>query len=344
MGKPMAFVRRQQTVLLTLSIVGLLFGQAAAAQTKPTPERGWWFYQTPPAKPKPVTPAIPRVPETAAAESAPTTAYKHPCQHPESWTPACGFVNPGKSFKFQAEERDSLMQNMAMNPQDPNAVLQFQRYNKWLVNKAIQVANMWYFNEMQHPGLNPQSAAPISQFGLQLAEKVKRNTDDQIFSFLDKHAIFFYFSRQSCFYCHAMAPNALELQKATHVPVYDASLSTTGCIPGFGNHCLTAPATIKPAEILRVKTVPTLFLFVEPNTWIRIGTGVVDEATLQSRIVDFVSAYRTAILKGVNNGSGISPSVDFNPEDQNQTGDGKGVHPEKGRLPTEADIQQLLGQ
>lgn len=239
------------------------------------------------------------------------------------------------------------MQSMVMNPEDPNAVLQFQKYNQWLANEAIQVANMWYFNEIQHPGLNPQSTHPISQFGLQLAENVKRNTDDQIFSYLAKHAIFLDFTRQSCYYCHAMAPNVMSLGHKTGVPVWDASLSTTGCLPGFQNHCVAAPLTIKPAEMLRVKEVPTLFLFIRPDTWIRVGTGVVDEATLRARIVDFVSAYRTAILKGVHNGNGAQASVDFAPgadSAKSLGGDGAGVTSKKGSLPTASDIRQLLGQ
>ncbi|MHB1666121.1 conjugal transfer protein TraF [Thiomonas sp.] len=331
----------QLALRLVLGTALLLPGTVAMA----SPERGWWFYQTPPAqkpKPKPVVPAGAGSPAPAAA---PAQTHVHPCAHAGTWNASCGFVNPGSNFRFQAEERDQLMQTMVMNPQDPNAVLQFQRYNQWLVNKAIQVANMWYFNETQHPGLNPQSTAPISQFGLQLAEKVKRNDNDQIFRYLDKHGMFFYFSRQSCFYCHAMAPNIVNLAKATRVQVEDMSLGSA-CIPGFENHCMTAAQTTKPAEILRVKIVPTLFLFVEPDTWIRVSTGVVDEATLQARVVDFVAAYRTAILKGVHNQSGLQPSVDFNPADNPASlgGDGKGVTPEKGSPPTAADIRKLLGQ
>ncbi|OCX69430.1 hypothetical protein A6M27_16955 [Acidithiobacillus thiooxidans] len=314
-------------------------------------EQGWWFYQTPPVKPK-VKPK-PLLPPQAVVATAPTVptassaAVTDPCVHKDTWTPNCGFINPGKSFAFQAKERDALMQSMVMNPENPNAVLQFQRYNQWLANEAIQVANMWYFNEIQHPGLNPQSTHPISQFGLQLAEDVKRNTTDQIFKYLAKHAIFLDFTRQSCYYCHAMAPNVMSLSHKTKVPVWDASLSTTGCLPGFQDHCVTAPLTIKPAEILHVKEVPTLFLFIKPDTWIRVGTGVVDEATLRARIVDFVSAYRTAILKGVHNGNGSQASVDFSPgadSSQSLGGDGVGVPSKKGALPTSSDIKALLGQ
>lgn len=333
-----------RTSVRFLSALALVLG-ATTAQAHT--ERGWWFYQTPPAKPKVVKPKL--VPQQAVAATAPTTsaAATDPCGHKDTWTSECGFVNPGRSFAFQAKERDALMQSMVMNPENPNAVLQFQKYNQWLANEAIQVANMWYFNEIQHPGLNPQSTHPISQFGLQLAESVKRNTTDQIFKYLAKHAIFLDFTRQSCYYCHAMAPNVMSLSRKTNVPVWDASLSKTGCLPGFQDHCVTAPLTIKPAEILHVKEVPTLFLFIKPDTWIRVGTGVVDEATLRARIVDFVSAYRTAILKGVHNGHGDQASVDFSPgadSSQALSGDGVGVAPKKGPLPTSSDIKALLGQ
>ncbi len=330
------------------SLVILLPSLSVAA---PGPEHGWWFYQSPPPVSKPLKPkpTAPVFSMSASARSTPvpaTPAIAHPCAHRGTWTAPCGFRDPGHSFAFQAKERDALMQSMVMNPEDPRAVLQFQKYNQWLANEAIQVANMWYFNEVQHPGLNPQSTNPISEFGLQLAENVKRNSEDEIFGYLSKHALLLDFTRQSCYYCHAMAPNAMALSKATKIPIYDASLSTSGCLPGFpGDHCVTAPFSIKPAEILHVKTVPTLFLFVKPDTWIRVGTGVVDQATLESRIVDFVSAYRTAILNGVRNGNGVAPSVDFNPQDNSgftQVGNGKGAAPRNAPLPTSSDIRKLL--
>lgn len=342
----MAFRTKLGTVLCGLAL--LLPGLSVAA---PSPEHGWWFYQNPPAKPKPHKPkavAPVRVTVVPAPSTPPVAAVppKHPCAHADTWTVRCGFRNPGHDFAFQAKERDALMDTMVMNPESPQAVLQFQKYNQWLTNEAIQVANMWYFNEIQHPSLNPQSTHPISQFGLQLAENVKRNSEDEIFGYLSKHAILIDFTRQSCYYCHAMAPNDRAISHDTKIPVYDASLSTSGCLPGFtGSHCLTAPATIKPAEILHVRTVPTLFLFVKPATWIRVGTGIVDQQTLESRIVDFVSAYRTAILHGIHNGSGVAPSVDFNPQDGSgfaQVGVGKGVAPRSGSLPTESDVRRLL--
>lgn len=330
--------------------LGMLLPSLAMATSNP--EHGWWFYQNPPPKPaqqpapKSSVPVVTAQTASSAASAATATGPAHPCKHPSTWTESCGFINPGHNFAFQAKERDVLMDAMVMNPENPQAVLQFQKYNQWLVNEAVQVANMWYFNEIQHPGLNPQSTNPISTFGLQLAENVKRNTEDEIFGYLSKHAILIDFSRQSCYYCHAMAPNDMAIAKDTKIPIYDASLSTSGCLPGFPNsHCLVAPATIRPAEILHVKTVPTLFLFVKPDTWIRVGTGVVDQMTLESRIVDFVSAYRTAILHGIHNGNGVAPSVDFNPADGSgfaKVGMGKGVTAKNGPLPTSSDIQALM--
>jgi hypothetical protein len=343
----MRFSKKTLTAILGAFV--LLPGVANAASN---PEHGWWFYQSPPPKPakprtkKPVLPVTSTAPNPASAPAVSARPPAHPCHHAATWTTACGFVNPGHNFAFQAKERDALMDAMVMNPENPQAVLQFQKYNQWLVNEAVQVANMWYFNEIQHPGLNPQSTNPISTFGLQLAENVKRNTEDEIFGYLSKHAILIDFSRQSCYYCHAMVPNDMAISRDTKIPIYDASLSTTGCLPGFDQaQCLTAPATIKPAEILHVRIVPTLFLFVKPDTWIRVGTGVVDQATLESRIVDFVSAYRTAILHGIHNGNGVAPSVDFNPADSDgfaKVGDGKGVRPENGPLPTSSDIESLM--
>jgi len=300
-------------------------------------DRGWFFYEDP-VKPKEPKPKKEKPQEQAKNEEPP----KDECQNPDTWTAKCGFVNPGKDFAFQAKQRDALLENMTMSDNDPKAVEAFQFYMKWVMGRASEVANLWYYNMVQNPELDAQAAAPVSSFGLRLMTDVKKGHAKEIFQALkDDEAMLVYFTRSDCQFCHAMAPNIRDISKETGLPVWNAALDET-CMPGFEKQCRSGERVQKPAQALQVTIVPTLFLHVPPKTWIRLSTGVTDQASILARTVSFFSAYRTALLKGVDNGSGIKASVDFSAE-QNLSGNAVGVTPSKtARAPSEADIRKLL--
>jgi hypothetical protein len=171
---------------------------------------------------------------------------------------------------------------------------------------------------------------------------VKKGHSAEIFKALkDDEAMLVYFTRNDCQFCHAMAPNVRNISEQTGLPLWNAALDE-GCIPGFESKCLSGAAVQKPAQALQVTIVPTLFLHVPPTTWIRISTGVTDEASILARTVSFFAAYRTALLKGVDNGDALKPSVDFSFKDS-ITGNSKGVTPNKvPKAPSEADVRNLL--
>ena len=83
------------------------------------------------------------------------------------------------------------------------------------------------------------------------------------------------------------------------------------CLDFITGECMVSPKGDKAAEALNVRIVPTLFLYIRPNTWIRIGTGVVDATTMKNRAVQFFSAYKKALTMGVSNYNGSTPSVSF---------------------------------
>jgi hypothetical protein len=153
-------------------------------------------------------------------------------------------------------------------------------------------------------------------------------------------AFYIYFSRHDCTFCSSMSNVLTQLVKQTGIEMYDAALDDT-CMPGFEDHCLAGAAVQAPAQALKVEIVPTLFLYVPENTWLRIGTGVTDLSTLEARTTSFFSAYRTALLKGVTNGEGAKASVDFSGDEA--TGTAKGVEGgASSRLPTAAEVKALL--
>ena len=308
--------------------------------------QGWWDYECQRQLKKP--PEQPPEQPQPQPQSQPTEEQKpkeNPCLKKDTWTATCGFVNPGKDFAFQEKQRDALMQAMVMSNNDPKAVENFQYYMKWVLDRASEVANLWYFNMTQNPELDPSVQQPVSSFGLRLMTEVQKGHADEIYKALqNEHAILIYFTRSDCQFCHTMVANVQRLAKQSGLPLYNASLDGA-CIPGLEKQCRTAEVSQKPAELLQVTIVPTLFLYIEPNTWIRISTGVTDEATLQARLVSFFSAYRNALLKGVNNGYNGRAAVDFSGTDA--TGATKGVNGTANspvKLPSESDMKNLLSQ
>jgi len=326
-------VYRQLLLALALSLTA---APPITAEPQNT-ERGWWFYETRPEPPEEMQ-LEPPPPPVASAETPEEKDAR--CKEPASWTPDCGFVNPGTDFDFQAQQRDALLTQMVMNPNEPKAVEAFQYYTKWIMDQAVAVANMWYFNRVQNPELDPQVAQPISAFGLRLVSGVKEANSKGIFDFLRENGMLVYFTRTDCSYCHDMAPIVQMVASQTGIPVWDASLDES-CMPGF-ERCLAAPATLDPARALQVATVPAVFLHVEPDTWIRVSTGVTSAETLKSRIVNFFSAYRSAMLKGVDNGEGLRPSVDFSPDAKDPDGNGLGAGVAGSSELTPGEIRALL--
>lgn len=298
--------------------------------------KGWFFYEHPKKPPEPTS--SPTAPPPAAP---PPASKEQRCQKMDSWTVDCGFIDPGTSFEFQAKERDALLKGMAMSKNDPKAVEAFQYYQKWVLDKAVEIANLWYYNTVQNPDLDANAKNPINAFGLKLMTEVKDSSQTSILAALRREEAFYvYFSRHDCSFCLSMAPILSQVKQSTGLEIWNAALDST-CMPGYEKHCMAGEAVQAPAQALQVTIVPTLFLYVPPNTWIRVSTGVTDEATIRARTTSFFSAYRSALLKGVQNGDGTRAPVDFS--DAEATGTASGVKADgPARLPTEDEIKSLL--
>lgn len=300
-------------------------------------EKGWFFYQEPVKPKKPKTPFLPVFPKVGP----PPPPKSELCKKMKTWKPDCGFVNPGTSFSFQSKERDGLLRRMAMAPNNPQAVENFQYYQKWVLQRSIEVANEWYYNTVQNPSLDATVKDPINAFGLKLMTEVKSSSQAAILQALRRqHAIYVYFSKYTCSFCNAMDPLLKVLQKETGIKVWNADLDNK-CMSGFSKQCAIGAAVLKPAEALKVTIVPTVFLYVPPSTWLRVSTGITPVQTIIDRSTSFFSAYRTALLKGVQNGAPGRPSVDFS--GNSPTGTATGLTT-KGTpsIPTQNQINSLL--
>lgn len=303
-----------------------------------TPAKQGWFWYLDPAEEKkkeaPVPEELPPPQVEQPKPSAPLViAPKAPkkeltkeekeklCKVKDTWEKTCGFIDPGDDFEFQAKQRDILLQMMSLTPDNPDAVEQAQRYMKWVVGRASMAANMWYFNMVQNPELDPTVKNPISEVGIALATRITQASQYEYFRLIkEEGGILFYFSRSDCAYCFDQAPYAARVAHTMGLDIINIPLDGK-CLPDFTG--LACGDNVKPeqAAVLDVKIVPALYLYVPSNTWIRLGTGVMTDQTILANTVNFFSAYRAAMLQGLDNSKGARPSVTFDPQfNEKQTG------------------------
>lgn len=291
-------------------------------------KKGWFWYLDPKKEePKKEEPPVQRPPVVIAptvkpkaplvvAPKAPVTPEEKEklCKEKDTWKADCGFIDPGDDFEFQAKQRDALLERMSISPENPDAVEAAQRYMKWVVGKASMAANMWYFNMVQNPDLDPRVANPISQVGIALATKVQEASRFEYFKLIkEEGGVLFFFSRHDCSYCHDQAPYSRRVAHTMGLQLINIPLDGK-CLEGFeGDNC---GDNIKPEQvaILDVKIVPAMYLYVPDSTWIRLGTGIVTDETILANTVNFFSAYRAAMLQGLDNSKGARPSVTFDPK------------------------------
>ncbi|PNG50029.1 hypothetical protein WDL1P1_00023 (plasmid) [Variovorax sp. WDL1] len=320
------------------------FKENAAADARAKAEKGWWYFEKKKEPPKLEEPAPQPQPEPVAQPSKPEKSKEEKCKEKATWSADCGFVHPGQDFEFQAKQRDALMERMVVSNNDPQAVEAFQYYMRWVLERTSEVTNLWWYNMVQNPELDPTAAQPISAMGLRLMTEVRKGSEAEIFDVArDEGGMFVFFSRSDCIFCHQMAEPLRIMQERTKLPIRNASLDGQ-CIAPFVEGCLTGEVAIQAAQALQVATVPTVFLYIKPNTWIRIATGITDADSMATRAMQFFTAYRTALLKGVENGQDGRPSVDFG-KDEGPTGNlSTGVGAGKRQEVSEELIHDLLGR
>lgn len=327
--------------LISLFLLSSFSAYAADSVSSPeliNPEKGWFWFDDP----KEATPDEEvSEPKLSLPTTPPPPPKEEKCTKKDTWSPDCGFVNPGKDFEFQAKQRDALFEQMSVSNNDPKAVEAVQYYMRWVLERTSEVTNLWWYNMTQNPDLDPTVSQPVSAFGLRLMSDVKKGADKEIFSLLKEEGAFYvYFTKSDCEFCHQMAPNVIDMAKRVGIPVYNSALDST-CLPGFSKEFCRVNA-VEPATRLQVSTVPTVFLFIPKNTWIRIGTGVTDLDSMLNRTTQFFTAYRSALLKGVENGEKGRASVDFS--GNQPSGNAIGIDSSRLKLPTEKDIQEFVGK
>ena len=239
------------------------------------------------------------------------------CTDPDQWEPSCGFVDPEGSFEFQAKQRDMLLNQSVMNPNNPETVESFQRYMRWAVDQAITMSRMWEWNQIQNQDLNPLVHSPVSSFGLRAASRTRDGKRNAVMEEInDQEGFLVWFTRTSCQFCHDMQPVMKQLARRTGLTIYNAPLDG-GCMPEFSNSCDTSGRSVEAAGHLAVEAVPDLWLHLpQDDLWFRVSSGVEAAQRITSRIEVFFGAIQRAAEKGLEAvGDGRSPPVDFSVPD-----------------------------
>lgn len=340
-----------RTLLIALFLAVFASASQAAERVQAAPsdginprdtKRGWFFYKDPKQE-EPPAEAKPDAPKPPVAVGA---TPKDPCAEKSTWTPKCGFIDPGQDFEFQAKQRDALMERMALSRNDPKAVEQFQYYMRWVTRQATAVAAMWEYNKVQNPELDPGVTSPVSHLGIQMLRDATSKEAQGIYKVLKQEGAFFvYFSRSDCDYCHAMRSPLQTLADRTGLEVHNASLDDK-CMPGYEKRCMSGEGVTGPATALQVSIVPTIFLHVPGHTWIRVATGIVDAGTIAARATNFFAQTRSAMAKTMaahDEGETGRPAMDF--ETRLKPGVATGVEGKAGlTVPTTDEIKGLLNR
>jgi conjugal transfer pilus assembly protein TraF len=293
---------------------------------EPSGARGYWFYLLQHIRLRPPTEAIPKPGHRQTANQ------KNPCRSETAWTAHCGFLKP-KTFAFQSKERDALLHRMVMRPGNPKAVAAFQYYIRWVVDQSIYAAQVWQYNRLRNTKLNPDAYSPISRYGLQLAAGIQTRGRGAVWAALKRWGAFLVvFTKQSCEWCHAQAFPLEAVRADTELTIYDASLqgkclkAFSGPTPANGQPgkpagrsrndatslCSPPARSMRPAQVLHVSVVPTVFLWLPKNLWIRVGAGLTTTDDIETRIYNFFVAWRTAAATGHETGH---TGLDLNPRD-----------------------------
>jgi len=210
-----------------------------------------------------------------------------------------------------------------MHPGDPKAVAAFQYYLRWVVNQAIYAARVWQYNRLQNADLDPDAYSPISQYGLQLAHSIEGQGRAAVWKSIRQWGGFLVvFTKHGCEWCRAQEGPLQAVAADTGLAVYDASLQGA-CLKAFSGKnrageplCSPPSMSVRPAEALHVSVVPTIFLWLPKNLWLRVGVGLTTTDAIESRVYNFFVAWRVAANTGRSTGA---TGLDLNPQDQPPT-------------------------
>lgn len=273
------------------------------------PERGWYFYESAMSNPFLFSQSLNANKKPLSAQEA-----QQRCQQPITWNPTCGFIDPTAlnlsseaAYQFEQREYKGLMHQYALYPNDATAVYRFQQFNHWVVNQAMTAAYAWQYNLAQHPDVDANADVPLSQFSEQVLRHLEDQSEQGFWQSLAKSAFFVFASKSDDPSCLQQSPLLRLLEKETQVAVWDFSMDKNQ-LPDATRviHYPDLPLRQRKAIAtqLQLDWLPTLYLYLKPlkksmsGQWIRVTNGLTALSEIKIRTLNFVTAYRHAMIKG----------------------------------------------
>lgn len=222
-------------------------------------ERGWFWYEAPPAAPAKPMPAKPPKAGNTPAQAKPAEVRMY------------------EQFKAGMEEARIVAM---FNPTQAN-VERYVQYRTALVKIADQLAEAGQRVVWANPEYDFTQKRPVSAVGLQAFDGQKQAQRRQTFERLAKSHVLYFFFKSDCPYCHAFAPVLLGFSQATGIKIFAVTLDGGG-LPEF-----QAPHKDRgQAAALGATTVPAVYLANPATREVApVAFGIQSESELVDRVM-----------------------------------------------------------
>ena len=228
-------------------------------------ERGWFWYQAPPAD-------VPSAAPKAIPPAAPPKVKSVPP------TPRAPELMAFEGLQKQLEETRNIA---IMNPSEAN-VRHYMEVEARVVAQASHFADVAQRVAWATPELDQTlQGRPVNARAIEVYDEEQARTRSTTLADLARDHVLFFFFRSDCPYCHAYAPILAALEARTGLNVTPVSVDGRG-LPEFPHPRRDNGIT----QTLQITQVPATFV-AEPRTGkiTPIGFGVLSESQLLERIV-----------------------------------------------------------
>ncbi len=250
------------SVILTLFIV--LSGQSNAVDDRwwKKDNEGWFFYKMP---------VIPKddVENIGDKEMIATAPQANPLSNPLKQ----------ELFTEQVKMKGSELLSAAMQYPNSENILNYLRWNKFMMDVSSKFAVAWQKELMRNPYLAYDMPMVDAAKDIYIMEKSKEA--DEIIYGLAKRAGLFFFYKSTCLYCERQAQYLKEFSDTYGFQVKAVSLDG-GVYPDFPDALMDNGISVR----LGIESVPAIFLaFPDEKRFERLSAGIVTFAELKERVL-----------------------------------------------------------
>lgn len=211
-------------------------------------EKGWFWYEKPPVKPKKSQPQPVEATPVQAAAAAP----------PPPTQPAEDPNDPLVQMKQVQEAIDRAQARAVLDPTPAN-VRAFMVVNAQAQAQAAQFAETWQQVLWQTPQLDYRTVKPADDQAIHAYNDARLAINEQFLREASQQYGLFFFFRSTCPYCHKLAPILKQFAETYGFHIVPVSLDGKG-LPEFPEFQTSQQIALE----LKVEAVPAIFL-VEPK-------------------------------------------------------------------------------